>query len=74
MESDYYYYFIQSRQKRVVWYTFSSPCLAGSLARWLAVKILAFERLRLHYDKNGNNNFKMSSSVSVNGNEPIENM
>ena len=24
---------IQSRQKRVVWYTFSSPCLAGSLAR-----------------------------------------
>ena len=26
---------IQSRQKRVVWYTFSSPWLAVSLGRWL---------------------------------------
>ena len=36
--------FIQSRQKRVVWYPFSSPWLAG-------YEILAFEKPCLHYHK-----------------------
>ena len=44
-----------------------------SLAYWLAVKILAFEKPCLHYHKNINR-IPTGYAHGVNGYEPIENM